>query len=149
MSDLTRSIPIAIHHMLKEEQNHSDSSIFQDALPALLLSYGSVCSNQGVSAEISDKDRRTFTFWNVMTHHYCRTPITFEEYAFVFWLGFHPSNLAMKRDLINEAAQLLTQQVLHHQTDHERNEWLNEHGRHIFPGYNEYRNVMSLYWVPN
>jgi len=50
MSDLTRSIPIALDRMLKDVENQHGQEIFTNALPALLSSYGSVCSSNGVYA---------------------------------------------------------------------------------------------------
>jgi hypothetical protein len=147
MCDLTKSIPNAIDRMLKEENSEQGRHIFQDALPHLLLSYGAICSNQyTVSAEVSKMDRRRHAFWKMMTHHYCRRPEKFEEDAFVFWLGFLPSAIEMKRDLVDEAAHLLTHQPL--ADDEARNNWLREYGPHILPGYHEYKNVMSMNWMP-
>jgi len=147
MNDHTKSIPIAIDRMIKENENELGQQLFQHALPSLLLSYGSICSKQHVvSAEISEADRRSYAFWNVMTHHYCRRPEKFEEDAFLFWLGFPPTAIGMKRDLVNEAARLLTHQIL--QDDEARNNWLREYGSHVLPGYHEYKNVMSMNWMP-
>jgi len=147
MNDLTTSIPIAIDRMLKEENSEQGRRIFQHALPHLLMSYGSICSKQyTVSAEVSEADRRSYAFWKMMTHHYCRRPEKFEEDAFVFWLGFSPSEIGMKRDLVDEAARLLTHQPLH--DDEARNNWLREYGPHVLPGYHEYKNVMSMNWMP-
>ena len=142
--DLTRKIPISINNMLKEDEKNS-TKLFHDSLPRLLLSYGDLCSERGVYAEIPMGMKQSRAFWSAMSHHHSRRPEEVALDACFFWLGFCPSRVEEKRLIINEAARLLTQQDL--ESDTERDEWLDQYGACVFPGYTHYAEVMKMKWI--
>jgi hypothetical protein len=143
--NLTKKIPIALNNILKEEQQYT-RKFFNDSLPRLLISYGDLCADNGVYAEIPLGMKRSRAFWSAMSHHHSRRPHeTAADYCF-FWLGFCPTRTEEKRLIIDEAARLLTQQDL--ENDIERDEWLDEYGSMVFPGYNQYSEVMKMSWNP-
>ena len=139
--DLPRKIPIALNNLLKEDQ-HSSTKLFHNSLPQLLLSYGYLCSEKGVYAEIPMGMKRSLSFWSAMSHHHSRSPEETAKDAFYFWLGFCPTLKDEKRIVIDEAARLLTQQNL--TSDIERDEWLDIYGSSVFPGYIQYADIMKM-----
>ena len=141
--DLTRKIPIALNNILKEDQ-HNSTKLFHDSLPRLLLSYGDLCSEKGVYAEIPLAMKRSLAFWSTISHHHSRSPEETATDAFFFWLGFCPTLVVQKRLVVDEAAHLLTQQNL--ANDAERDDWLEQYGSLVFPGYTQYADVMKMKW---
>ena len=139
--NITTKIPIALNNILKEDQ-HSSTKLFHDSLPRLLLSYGNLCSNNGIYAEIPMGMKRALSFWSAMSHHHSRSPEETSKDAFYFWLGFCPTLKDEKRIVIDEAAWLLTQQNL--TNDAERDEWLDLYGASVFPGYSQYAEIMKM-----
>jgi len=146
--DLTKKIPVALNNILKEEQQYT-LKFFNDSLPRLLVSYGDLCvdnADNRVYAEMPLGMKRSRAFWTAMSHHHSRRPEErAADYCF-FWLGFCPTRVEEKRLIIDEAAQLLTQQDL--ENDIERDKWLDQYGSMVFPGYNHYAEVMKMSWNP-
>jgi hypothetical protein len=146
--NLTKKIPIALNSILKEEQQYT-RKLFNDSLPQLLNSYGNLCVDSGdkrVYAEIPIGMKQSRAFWTAMSHHHSRRPEERAADSCFFWLGFCPTRTEEKRLIIDEAAQLLTHQTL--ESDIERDEWLDEYGSMVFPGYNHYSEVMKMKWNP-
>ena len=129
---LISHIPRSLNAVLKRP----GSTLYHDALPSLLHSYGAVCSQE--------EDVEARTFWESLVHLYGRSSEEYKEYCFEFWLGFPPTDLTRKRNLIDGAARLLTQQVL--EQDMERNEWVRVHGVRAFPGFEDYHEAMMMEW---
>jgi len=142
MNNLTSRIPRALSNILENEKSNCGPQLFNDALPDLLMSYGDLCSDQKAYAVTPLSMRRSVAFWSVMTHHYARENEMVD--SFIYWLGFSPIDKATKMLVIDEAARLLTKTNL--TNDVERDEWLIQYGRIIFPGFHEYRSVMMMSW---
>lgn len=142
--DLINKIPLALNNILKEDDTYT--KLFHDSLPRLLLSYGSLCAERGVYAEIPFEYKQTRAFWSAISHHHSRRPEETAVDCCFFWLGFDPNDIERKRLIIDEAAQLLTQQNL--TNDIERDKWLNQFGDLVFPGYKQYSIVMKMNWSP-
>jgi len=142
---LTHKIPTALNNILKEEQK-STTQLFNDSLPRLLFSYGQLCSENGVHAEMPIEMKRSRAFWSAMSHHHYRDAQDIAVEYCIFWLGFCPTNKEEKRLVIDEAALLLTRQEL--ENDIERDKWLDQYGSIVFPGYAHYAEVMQMRWLP-
>lgn len=157
MNDLTSSIPRCISYLIQRESKSNNldcapdrafpqdrKTLFHTSLTDLTQSYGNICTDKAVYAELPKQKRQDQVFWSAMCQGHVRSPKTIQIQAFTTCLGFHPTNTNQKRDLIDGAARLLTRITL--TTDEERDRWTDRFADVVFPGYTEYAPLLRMTW---
>ena len=159
MTDLPiNSIPHCISYLIRRESAESNTvefipdknnqqdktKLFRNAIGDLTQSYGEICADKGVYAELPKTKRQEHAFWEAMCKGHLYSAEDIKIMAFMNYLGFNPINLDYKRDLIDGAARLLTKLTL--SCDDERDKWVDRFGDTVFPKYHEYAPLLKISW---